>query len=459
MPEDLRTFVKRLEESGELVRVSDELSTQHEIAAAIKYVAQYGEKAVLFERAKDYDVPIVANLLGSRERVAMAFDVKERALDETYLARAQNRIKPNVVTSAPVQEVVIDSEIDICHTLPVLTHHEKDAGPYMTSAITIAKDPETGIRGMGLHRIQVKDKDTIGIFLATPPLSHFLTKAEQQGKPLEIAVASGVAPLTFCAAIFFAPQGVDKFEIAGGFAGAPIELVSCRSVDIEVPADAEFILEGYIIPQQREREGPFGESTGYYLTYDNPVAKIKAISHRANPLYHALLPFSGEEKILTSFMLGSYTLRQVQNVLPQVQRMHIQLVGEIVIAQIDKKTDEDGAKVIDYLLSNPFAKIVVVTDGDVNISDPDEVAWAVATRVHFDRDVTIKSDLPGLTIDPSTTAGETTPDLSQLTTRTSKIGIDATKPLSELEKFEKIDVPQGVKQKIWRIMEKRQKLY
>ncbi len=455
MSGDLRAFVKRLEKSGELVRVSDELSTQHEIAAAIKYVAQDEGKAVLFERAKDYHVPIVANLLGSRERVAMAFDVTERDLDETYLARAQNRIKPVVVTSAPVQEVVIDSGIDICRTLPVLTHHEQDAGPYMTSAITIAKDPETGIRGMGLHRIQVKDKDTIGIFLATPPLSHFLTKAEQQGKPLPIAVASGVAPLTFCAAIFFAPQGVDKFEIAGGFAQEPIELVKCRSVDIEAPADAEFVLEGYIIPQQRDKEGPFGESTGYYFTYDNPVAKIKAISHRANPLYHALLPFSGEETVLTSFMLGSYTLRQVQRELPQVRRMHIQLVGEIVIAQIDKKSDEDGAKVIDYLLSNPFAKIVVVTDGDVNISDLDEVAWAVATRVHFDRDVTIKSDLPGLMIDPSTSGGEKTPDLSQLTTRTAKIGIDATKPLSELKKFERIDVPQRVKQKIWKIMEKR----
>ena len=455
MSGDLRTFVQRLEESGELVRVSDELSTQHEIAAAIKYVAQHEGKAVLFERAKDYDVPIVANLLGSRERVAMAFDVKEHDLDETYLARAENRIKPVVVASAPVQEVVLESEIDIGRTLPVLTHHEKDAGPYMTSAITIAKDPETGVRGMGLHRIQVKDKDTIGIFLATPPLSHFLTKAEQRGKPLQIAVASGVAPLTFCAAIFFAPQGVDKFEIAGGFAQAPIELVRCRSVDIEAPADAEFILEGYIIPQQREKEGPFGESTGYYFTYDNPVAKIKAISHRANPIYHALLPFSGEERVLTSFMLGSYTLRQVQRALPQVRRMHIQLVGEIVIAQIDKKSEEDGAKVIDYLLSNPFAKIVVVTDGDVNISDLDEVAWAVATRVHFDRDVTIRSDLPGLMIDPSTSGGEKTPDLSQLTTRTAKIGIDATKPLSELEKFERIDVPQGVKQKIWKIMEKR----
>jgi 2,5-furandicarboxylate decarboxylase 1 len=455
MSGDLRAFIKRLEEYGELVRVSDELSTQHEIAAAIKYVAQYEGKAVLFEEAKDYHVPIVANLLGSRERVAMAFDVTEHDLDETYLARAQNRIKPVVVASAPVQEVVMDSGIDICRTLPVLTHHEQDAGPYMTSAITIAKDPETGIRGMGLHRIQVKDKDTIGIFLATPPLSHFLTKAEQQDKPLPIAVASGVAPLTFCAAIFFAPQGVDKFEIAGGFAQRPVELVRCRSVDIEAPADAEFILEGYIIPGQRDKEGPFGESTGYYFTYDNPVAKIKAISHRANPIYHALLPFSGEETVLTSFMLGSYTLRQVQREFPQVRRMHIQLVGEIVIAQIDKKSDEDGTRVIDYLLSNPFAKMVVVTDGDVDISDLDEVAWAVATRVNFDRDVTIKSDLPGLMIDPSTSGGEITPDVSQLTTRTAKIGIDATKPLSELDKFERIDVPQRVKQKIWQMMQKR----
>ncbi len=453
MSGDLRSFLKQLEDSGELVLVREELSTQHEIAAAISYIAQREGKAVLFQRVKDYQVPVVGNLLGTRRRAAMAFDVNEDELDETYLARAQDLIKPRMVTSAPVQEVVVEGEIDICQVLPALIHHEKDAGPYLTSAITIAKDPETGVRGMGLHRIQVKGNDTIGIFLATPPLSHFLTKAEQMGKPLEIAVASGVGPLTFCAGIFFAPHGVDKFEIAGGFAGAAVELVKCRSVDIEVPADAEFILEGELIPNRREMEGPFGESTGCYIAWENPVAKIKTITHRKEPIYHALMPFSAEEKTLTSLMLGAYSLRQIQSVLPQVQRLHLEVLGHIIIAQIEKESDDDGGKVIDHLLSaNPFAKLVVVTDGDVDISDPDEVAWAIATRVRFDRDVVIKSDLPGSIIDPATSGGERTAETSQLVTRASKMGLDATKPLAEAERFERIDVPAAVKEKIRRLL-------
>ena len=449
---DLRGFLNVLESTANLLHFQEELSPEYEIPAATKYISHHIGKAVIFDKVKGYHIPVVGNLMGSRELTAIAFGVREDKLEESYLERARKPIKPRLVDIAPVQEVLEES-VDILKVIPVLTHHEKDAGAYMSSTITIAKDPETGIRGMGLHRIQVKDKDKIGIFLASPPLSNFLAKAERMNKPLEFAMVSGVDPLTFCASIFFAPEGVDKFEVAGGFAQAPIELVKCRSVDVEVPANAEFVLEGYLMPGVREKEGPFGESSGYYLAYDNPVGKIKLITHRSRPIYHSLTPFSPEEDILLEIMMTPFLQEMVGNALPEVKVKDLSLcgAGEICIVQIEKKTEEDPGKVIDHLL-NFFFKVVVVTDDDVNISEFKEIAWAIATRVRPDKDVTIKSDLMGSMIDPSVEGLEKA-ELALLVGRTAKIGIDATKPLAELEKFERIGVPTEVEKKILKLLE------
>jgi 2,5-furandicarboxylate decarboxylase 1 len=281
-----------------------------------------------------------------------------------------------------------------------------------------------------------------------------LSKAEKMNKPLEFAIASGVDPLTFLAAIFYAPEGVDKFEIAGGFAEAPIDLVKCRSVDVEVPADAEFILEGYITPGIREKEGPFGESSGYYLPYDNPVGKIKVITHRSRPIYHGLMPFTPEESVLMEIMMTPYLRETIEKALPEVKVKTLSLwgVGEICVVQIEKRREEYPPKIIDYLLSNPFIKIAAVTDVDVDISDMWEIAWALATRVRPDKDIAIKSDLPGSMIDPSVRGLETA-ELAIMIGKTAKIGINATKPLKELERFEKIGVPAKVEEKILRLLE------
>lgn len=457
---ELRDYLKELETSGNVIRVSEELSTKFEIPAAIKYIAEQQNRAILFDKVKGYDVPVVGNIYASPGQLSLAFGVEEGKLDETYISRAQNLIKPRIISSCPAQDVVIEKDIDILKTIPVLTHNEKDAGPYMTSCITIAKDPETGQRGMGLHRIQVKDKDTIGIYLATPPLSHFLTKAERLKKPLDIAIVSGVAPAIFFAAIFVLERAsatrIDKLEIAGGFSQQPIDLAKCLSVDLEVPANAEFILEGQIIPNKREMEGPFGESTGYYLTYNNPIAKIKRITHRKSPIYHALLPFSIEVESLINVMMLPSLSRQIQNSLPEIglSRLSFMALGEICVAQIAKRSEEDAPKLIEYLLANPFTKIAIVTDEDVEISDPYEVAWAVSTRVRLDREVIIKKDLPGLMIDPSVGDLEATPDTSLQVGKTAKMGIDATKPLGEFERFEKADVPNEVKRMILKLLER-----
>lgn len=334
---DMRAFIQHLEANSELMRVHQELSPKYEVSAAVKYIARQKGTAVLCEKVTGYQTPLVGNLLGSRKRFAFALGVAQDEVDAAYQGRRQNTIKPQVLSSALVQEVVIDHNVNIIQTIPVLTHHEGDAGPYFTSAFTVAKDPETGMQSAGLHRIQVRGPDTIGILLATPPLSNFLAKAEKQGKPLEVAVVSGADPLTFWSSVISAPEGPDKLEIAGGLAQEPIKVVKCRSVNLCVPAMAEFVLEGYIKPRHRAKEGPFGESTGYPFTFDSPVAQIQAITHRRQPVYHALVPFGPEDELLMCLSLSLDWLAQVRKSFPQVQNLRLTHAAAVVLVQIDKK--------------------------------------------------------------------------------------------------------------------------
>jgi 2,5-furandicarboxylate decarboxylase 1 len=451
---DLRSFLAALESEGELFKVRAELSPRLEAAAAITLVAHRTGQAVLLEKVKGYESPIVGNLLGSYRRLAILLGVPEKDLAKTYLERRSHPIKPRLVSQAPVQEVEIKDGIDILKTMPVLTHHQGDAGPYFSCAFVVAKDPETGTRGLGIHRIQVKDKNTLGIFLASPPLSEYLARAEKLNKPLEIAIVSGADPITYFSSPQHAPPGVDKYDIAGGLAQSPVELVKCKSVDLEVPANAEFVLDGFVIPHQRDQEGPFGESTGYYLTYNNPVAKIQLISHRRKPLYHALVPFATEEQTLQFPTFQTESLVWLKKALPSVSNIHSPALG-VVYVQIEKHSDGDPQKVIEILFSRVaglYAKVIVVVDSDVDIFNADEMAWALGSRVQPDRDIIIKSDLPGLIIDPSTTGQEEIGEHSMRQTKTAKVGIDATKPLAELKKYEKVDMPADIKQKVSQLL-------
>jgi 2,5-furandicarboxylate decarboxylase 1 len=447
MFQDLRSFLSHLQQSGELAHVGEKISPRFEIPAVIKYAAVHKRQALLFERVKGYDVPVVGNLLGTHRRVAMAMGVAERELAETVQARLQRPTKPQILAAAPVQEVGLDRGIDILKTMPVLTHYEKDVGPYFTSAVTVAKSPQNGARSMGIHRIQVRNGDSVSIFLSSGSLCQFLSEAEGMGKPLEIAIFVGADPLTFLSGALPAHPVMDKFEIAGGLVGRPIEMVKCLSVDLEVPAHAEFVLEGEIIPNRREKDGPFGESTGIYHTALSPVAKIKTITHRRQPIYHALMPFA-EERIILELLGLLYMERapeMIQAKLLGVQSMKMRgAIGEIAVVQVSKKDDGDGPKVIDFLLAaNPILKLVIVVDEDVDVDNDEEVDWALSTRVRPDKDVVIKSNLPAIDIDPCSYEG-----------KASKMGIDATKPLVEVDRFEKTDVPVSVKQKVARLVSK-----
>jgi 2,5-furandicarboxylate decarboxylase 1 len=438
--DDLRSFISGLDDAGEIIKIEEELSPTFEIAAALRYLDRRNDKVILFSRVKGYTIPIVGNLFQSYRGIATALGIKDsqKVMDE-YWKRSSARIKPEIEKSGPVKEVILKGDIDILKVMPVLTHHEKDAGPYFSSAVTIAKDPQTGIRGMGIHRIQVKGKNKIGIFLGTPPLSRFLSLSDAMGKPLEIAIIIGVDPLTFLASITYAPEGIDKFDLAGGLRGKPIELVKGETVNIEVPRYAEFVMEGQILPGVRETEGPFGESGGAYLTVQNPVAHINCIYHRKQPIYHALMPFNKENGIITNLVWEATQLDDIQRSLPAVKKVHLWgSVGEVAVVQIEKHGEDDGRKIIKDLFNLlTRAKGIIVVDTDIDIQDPYEVEWTVFTRFQVDRDLLTISGVPGSVLDPSADGG-----------LTSKWGLDATKPLKEAKKYERIAPPSWAMEKV-----------
>lgn len=448
MYQDLRAFISRLEEEDQLVRVRERLSPKFEIPGMIKYFTQARNLGLFFENVEGYSLPVVANLVGTRERLATAFGVSDADFPLIYRTRMDRRIQPVLVSNAPAKQVEILNNVDIIRTVPVLTHHARDASPYFTSAITMAKDPDTGLSGMGIHRIQVRDRNTVAIFLATPPLSHFLARSELKGTPLEIAIVIGIDPITFFASVGWAPSGTDKLEIAGGLRGQAVEVVKCSTIDLKIPANAEFVLEGRIIPGERQPEGPFGESTGYYFSNRSPVAKITAITHRKDAIYQALVPFSGEDGVLLNVGWEMKHLPELQKVYPFVKLVHFTNTLLVATVQIRKTSDGDARNIIEELWSNPFVKIVIVLDDDVDPYDAEEVNWAVATRVQPARDVVIKEGMPGLSIDPSAGRQEVTGEFAILANETSKIGIDATKPMGDIETYERTDIPDEVKTKI-----------
>ena len=438
--DDLRSFILDLDETGEIVKIEEELSPSFEIAAALRYLDRRNDKAILFSQVKGYTIPIVGNLFQNYRSIATALGIKEshKVIDE-YWKRSSARIKPEIQKSGPVKEVTLKGDIDILNVMPVLTHHEKDAGPYFSSAVTIARDPQTGIRGMGIHRIQVKGKNKIGIFLGTPPLSRFLSLSDAKGTPLEIAIVIGMDPLTFLASITYAPEGIDKFDLAGGLRGKPVELVKGETIDIEVPRYAEFVMEGKILPGVRETEGPFGESGGAYLTVKNPVAHIHCVYHKKQPIYHALMPFNRENGIITNLVWEATQLDNIQRSFPAIKKVHFWgSVGEIAVVQIEKNADDDGPRIIKDLFNVlTRAKGIIVVDTDIDVQDPYDVEWAVFTRFQVNRDLLTTAGVPGSVLDPSADGG-----------LTSKWGVDATKPLKEAGKYERIAPPTWAMEKV-----------
>ncbi len=438
---DLREFMNHLRVHNQLLEVDQPLSPYFEIGAALRYLDRGdSDRAVYFPNVVDYSSPVVGNLLGSYERIAMALGVEKDQLLAEFTSRTKNMIKPLLVEQSPVEEVVYRQEIDLMKILPVLTHHAKDTGPYLTSALLVSSDPETGERGMGIHRILVRGKNEIGIFLYNPPIRTFFDKAEAMGKPLDIAVVSGVEPALFLSSIVpIKNEKTDKFEVAGGLRGEPVELFTCGENQLQVPAQAEFVLLGQVLPGVRKEEGPFGESSGYYLTYHNPVALIHTVMHRRNPIYHALMPFNKENDLLLNLIWEYSVGKDLKEKIPSLTDFRLtSVLGMSALLQIEKTAENQPREILEYILTtNPLIKSAIIVDTDVDLSRWDDINWALSTRFQPHADLFILNDMEGYPLDPSA---------KNLVT--SKWGIDATVPLAEKSLFEKVVVPADVMKKV-----------
>jgi len=445
---ELRDFISTLEEVKDIVRIKESLSTKYEISAVIDAVDKRSGQAVIFENVEGYNTPVIGNLLSKHRRAALAMGVEERRLVQEYLKRVHTTVKPRIVSDGPVKEIIIEDRIDIMKEIPVLTHHERDIGPYFTSGVVIAKDPETGVRGMGIHRVQLRGAKEISLNLATPPLASFLKKAKENQRELEIALVIGVDPLTFIASVFFSPSGLDKFEIAGGLREDPLELVRCSTVDLEVPAQAEFVLEGKIDPRHLVGEGPFGESWGTYTETRNPLCKVQAITHRTDPIYHALTSFSGEEVMLRGLSMVSDTMPALSQKFPDVVSIWIDPFNRSsLIVQIKKSNEKTPNEILKYLLSNiTFINSVIIVDTDIDLLDPYAIGFAISTRYKPQSGTMILDGVKGFSLIPSSVLKEGIGPI------TSKLGIDATKPLNDSKKYDMVKVPSSAADKASKIV-------
>lgn len=423
--DDLRQFLALLEKQGELVRIKKEVDLKYEIGAYIRKTSDLQGPALFFERVRGHRMPVVGGVFATLKLALMALEATKENVLSKFLNGIKNPIPPKLVNDGPCQEVVLKgADVDLAK-FPNPIYSERDAGPYITVGVQISKDPETGTKNAAIYRMQVKGKNRLG--LMAPQFQHISTqfaKAEAKGQPLEVAVALGVDPVIAYASQVKAPYGFDELEIAGGIRGRPVEVVKCRTVNLEVPATSEIVIEGKVLPNIREAEGPFGEFTGFYGQQENnPVVEVTAITHRKEPIYQAGLTGlpTTENHILKEFPYEANLYEKLKREYPEVQNVHYSPAGGaqfLAIISLKQRYKGEAKNIILSALGDSSRpKFVVVVDDDVDIYDPIKVLWAMNFCMQPAEDVTIIPNTAGGPLDPSVLEKDVT----------SVIGVDATR--------------------------------
>ena len=431
MSQDLRSFVSEYERAcpSEVVRVHEPISTDFDVMALVlEYERRRRFPVLLLEQVRGSDIPIVCNVVASRRALAFALGVPETALALEYARRIKDPIKPVVVADPAFhQRVSRGADVDLAR-LPIPTYFPGDAGRYLTAGLLVARDPETGVETEGYHRFQVRARDRMGVSLhSRRRMFEYQRRAEARKQPLPCAIALGVHPLVSMGSLAYPPPDVGKFEVVGGLFGAPLEVAPCTSIDLQVPAAAEIVIEGEILPGVREPEGPFGEFTGYFSRRSTEhVFVARAIAMRERPWFQSIGSGRAGDHITTLGLVREAEIHNaVSRVIPNVTGVHVPLSGTssfTAYVAIKQSRPGEAKHVIPIVLGvDHYLKLVVVVDDDIDVFDESDVLWAVATRMQADRDlVTIAGSL-GAMLDPSA-------DDRGIT---AKLGIDATRPFGE----------------------------
>jgi 2,5-furandicarboxylate decarboxylase 1 len=414
---DLRDTLQTLDDRGRLLRVEEPVSAAFEAAAVLAASARRGDGAVLLPRVDGHTVPVCGNVVYGREVLAWSLGVAPEAVPAELTRRLGNPTPPVATDGAPVQAV--EARTSVAETLPILTHYRDDSGPFITTGMISARDPDSGRVARGIHRMELRGENQLGMALLNPPLADVYARHRQQGTRMPVAAVVGIDPLTFCALALKGSPQVDKLALAGGLRGAPVEVTNAARTGIPVPARAEFLLEGELDPTAECEDGPLGEIGGYSLSFPaTPTFRVGRIAHRPDPIYHALLPTGPEGDLLLTTVAEASIASRVQEQFPFLRRTHFvpSTFGSSLVVQVAPAAGGQVRSLLVQLLTLGMVKKVVAVADDVDPSDPLDVEWSVATRCQPDKDTMILPGLKGQPLDPSC------PELF----RTAKLAVDAT---------------------------------
>jgi len=433
MIKDMRDWIELLRAQGELIEIKKEVDVKNAMGSII---SDSREKALMFENLQGYPGWRTLALAPANTRhLGIAFGIRPEEVVQTYAEKVGLGGTPcKLVGAAPVKEVIWTGEkVDLAR-VPVHVTCEEDGGPFIGSGLCIVKNPETGYRNMGIHRLHVKGRNKTGILARTEThLWQAYQKYEEKGQAMPMAVAIGHNPFIYLAATYSGPAELDELELAGTLAGEPLEMVKCETIDLEVPARAEIVLEGEIPPHIREEEGPYGEFPGYFTTAvgKNPVFQIKAITMRKDAIYKAVGAFRSENVPYASMGIAASLYKDIKQLGGGMNLKTVHVVPELftVIIQLTTKFEGEAKNCLLAALSGNYLhpKVAIAVDEDVDIYDPSDVLWAISTRVDPVEDIIVIPNTRSHPMDISQRLIQS-PGTKSWQRMGSKVAIDATKP-------------------------------
>jgi len=432
---DLRQFIHFLEKEGELIRISTPVEPKFEIGAINRLLVENKGPAVLFERVKGAPAPVATFLFGSQRRIDIAFGTEnqEQTVRKYLEALESDWPEPVVVDSGPCKENII-RDPDLTKDIPNITWGELDGGPYVTLPLLVTKDVGKGKRNVGIYRVMIHGPKEAGILIVpTQHIGRMYTEYERVDEPMEVAIFLGGDPLLYVLGAAPLRYGDDEFSLLNAIRSEPVQLVKCETVDLEVPATAEVVIEGVVLPKVRKPEGPFGEYTGYYgKRGERPVFQVKCITHRDSYIWpgaYVTKPYPpNEDTTVRSVSVDAGILSQARKVIPEIKNFHMfKSSGDsyVGVVQIRNKPYGHFAKqVMDAIWATHkgcWIKFLIVVDEDIDIYSVDDVIWAISMRVQPHSDTFIIDEHIGYPLDPSANV----PGIS------SHMGIDATVKIPE----------------------------
>lgn len=430
----LRYTLEELDKNNYLLQCEEEVDPEYELGGVLKYFEN--KKPILFNRIKGSSMKVAGGLYGDRDPFYELLHVNHENRLFKLMDAVANPKPYKVVDTGSIKENIIRRNIDLTRIFPIPKFQEKDSSTFITAGVLVVKDPDTGKHFTSIRRFQINGKNQISVLIASPKLTNDFLKLEKLNKPMEVAIILGYdAYFLMASQVSSATYGVDKYEIDSSLRGEPLELVKCETVDLLVPAFCEIVLEGRLVPGERELEGPFGELMGYYGAQSpHPIIEIDTVLHRNDPIFQVAFPCREEH-------LSNGLFREVE--LYNYLRSQVDVVDVNVtegggyrfnaFASIRKQKPGDGkSAIIAALGSNRDLKQVVIVDEDVDIFDLKDIEWAITTRVQASQDLVIIKGGLGSSLEPS----------HDLRGVTDKIGIDTTKPLGEKAiHFERAIIP------------------